>query len=95
MARTPQVTRTIQTTKVIALCLDIENQKPFDKEVTLSGTYKDEKHIMKALTALVNSDTIKVVHVKHTEVQETLYGMTEQEFISHAKVLPPRPTKEN
>lgn len=95
MARAPQVTRTIQTTKVIALCLDIEEQKPYDKEITLSGTYKDEKSIMKALTNLVNDDTHKVVHVKSTEVQETLYGMSEQEFISHAKVLPPRSTKEN
>ena len=95
MARTPQVTRTIQTTKVIALCLDIEAQRPYDKEVILSGTFKDEKAIMKALANLVNDDTNKVVHVKSAEVQETLYGMSEQEFISHAKVLPPRPTKEN
>lgn len=95
MARAPQVTRTIQTTKVIALCLDIKEQKPYDKEIVLSGTYKDDKAIMKALANLINDDTNKVVHVKSTEVQETLYGMSEQEFIAHAKVLPPRSTKEN
>ena len=95
MARAPQVTRTIQTTKVIALCLDIMEQKPYDKEIVLSGTYKDDKAIMKALANLINDDTNKVVHVKSTEVQETLYGMSEQEFIAHAKVLPPRSTKEN
>ena len=95
MARIPMVTRTIQTTKVNALCLDIAEQKPFEKEYTLSGTYKDNKHLMKALENIANDDTHKVVHVKSTEIVETLYGMTEQEFISYAKVLPPRSVKED
>lgn len=95
MARTPMVTRTIQTTKVNALCLDIVEQKPFEREYILSGTYKDNKHLMKALETVANDDTHKVVHVKSTEIVETLYGMTEQEFISYAKVLPPRSVKED
>ena len=95
MARTPMVTRTIQTTKVNALCLDIVEQKPFEKEYILSGTYKDNKHLMKALETVANDDTHKVVHVKSTEIVETLYGMTEQEFISYSKVLPPRSVKED
>lgn len=95
MARIPMVTRTIQTTKVNALCLDIVEQKPFEKEYILSGTYKDNKHLMKALETVANDDTHKVVHVKSTEIVETLYGMTEQEFISYAKVLPPRSVKED
>ncbi len=95
MARTPMVTRTIQTTKVNALCLDIVEQKPFEREYILSGTYKDNKHLMKALETVANDDTHKVVHVKSSEIVETLYGMTEQEFISYAKVLPPRSVKED
>lgn len=95
MARIPMVTRTIQTTKVNALCLDIVEQKPFEKEYILLGTYKDNKHLMKALENVANDDTHKVVHVKSTEIVETLYGMTEQEFISYANVLPPRGVKED
>ena len=95
MARTPMVTRTIQTTMVNALCLDIVEQKPFEKEYILSGTYKDNKHLMKALETVANDDTHKVVHVKSAEIVETLYGMTEQEFISYARVLPPRSVKED
>lgn len=95
MARTPMVTRTIQTTKVNAICLNIVEQKPFEKEYILSGVYKDNKHLMKALENVANDDAHKVVHVKSTEIVETLYGMTEQEFISYAKVLPPRCVKEN
>lgn len=95
MARIPMVTRTIQITKVKALCLNIADQKPFEKEYVLSGIYKDNKHLMKALEKVANDDTHKVVHVKSTEVVKTLYGMTEQEFVSCAKVLPPRGVKED
>ena len=90
MARVPQVTRTIQTTKVNVLCLDIQAGEPFNKEVILPRTYKDEKQMMKRVEDLVNTDTVKAVYIVHTEVEETLYGMTEQRFIELAEVLPPR-----
>lgn len=90
MARVPQITRTIQTTKVNVLCLDIVEGKPFNKEVILPRTYKDNKAIMKQLETVINSDTVKAVHVVSAEVQETLYGMTEQRFIELADVLPAR-----
>lgn len=94
MAREPMVTRTITATKITALCLNIETAEPFNKEVTLSGTFKDEKSMMKAAEKLLNTETEKAVHIVSSEEIETLYGMTEQEFIQKAKVLPPRPKKE-
>lgn len=90
MARIPQVTRTIQTTKANIMCLNIEKGEPFTQEVTLPRTYKDDKAILKAVGKAINSDTIKAVHVVSAEVQETLYGMTEQRFIELAEILPPR-----
>ena len=90
MARTPMVTRTIVTTKAIIMCLDVEAGEPFNKEVTLPRTYKDEKALLKKARPLVETDTIKAVHVVDTEEVETLYGMTEQEFIENAQILPPR-----
>ena len=94
MAREPMVTRTITATKIVALCLNIETAEPFNKEVTISGTFKDEKAMMKAAEKLMNTETEKCVHIVSSEEIETLYGMTEQEFIQKAKVLPPRPKKE-
>lgn len=94
MAREPMVTRTITATKIVALCLNIETAEPFNKEVTISGTFKDEKAMMKATEKLLNTETEKAVHIVSSEEIETLYGMTEQEFIQKAKVLPPRPKKE-
>ena len=90
MARIPMVTRTIQTTTANVLCLNIKEGEPFNKEVVLPRTYKDEKSTMKVVEKVINTDEVKAVHIVHTEVNETLYGMTEQEFIAAARVLPDR-----
>lgn len=94
MAREPMVTRTITATKIVALCINIETAEPFNKEVTLSGTFKDEKSMMKAAEKILNTEVEKAAHIVSSEEIETLYGMTEQEFIQKAKVLPPRSKKE-
>ena len=72
------------------LCLDIETAEPFNQVVTLPRTYKDEKKLLKMVEEVVNNDKVKAVHIVGKEEVETLYGMTEQEFISCAKVMPPR-----
>ena len=90
MARIPMVTRTIQTTTANVLCLNIKEGEPFNKEVVLPRTYKDEKSMMKVVEKAINTEDVKAVHIVHTEVNETLYGMTEQECIATAHVLPDR-----
>jgi hypothetical protein len=84
------VTRTILTTEVTVLCLDLIKAEPFNKTVTLPRTYKDEKAMMKKVSAIIDNDKVKAVHVVGTKVNETLYGMTEEQFISMAEVLPSR-----
>ena len=90
MARIPMVTRTIITTKANVLCLDLDKAEPFNKDVVLPRTYKDEKSLMKKVSAIIDDEHTKAVHVVYKEEVETLYGMTEQEFIELATVLPPR-----
>lgn len=90
MARTPMVTRTIQTTKANVLCLNIVEGEPFNKVVTLPRTYKDENTMLKAISKMVDNDEVKAVHVVDSYVEETLYGMSEQRFIDLAQVMPPR-----
>ena len=94
MARAPQVTRTIQTTEVNVLCLDINKGEPFNEKVVLPRTYKDEKHMLKAVEKVMNSDTVKAVHIVDSTVKETLYGMTEADFIANAVILPARSNKD-
>lgn len=88
--RKPMVTRTIQTTTVTLMCLDTESAEVENRTVTLPRTYKDEKAILKVAKPLVETDNFKAVTVVDTEVNEVLYGMSEQEFIEHANILPPR-----
>lgn len=94
MARTPMVTRTIQTTKANVLCLNIVEGEPFNKAVTLPRTYKDENAMLKVISKMVDNDEVKAVHVVDSYVEETLYGMSEQRFIELAQVMPPRKVAE-
>ena len=93
MAKESKVTRTIVTTKCNVLCLDVEKGEPFNREVILPRTYKDEKALMKKIHEAVDTESVKAVHVVEKEEVETLYGMTEAEFIQYANILPPRGTK--
>ena len=90
MPRVPMVTRTITTTVFTVLCLDIEQGEPFAKEVVLPRTYKDEKCAMKIIEKMINSETVKAVHIVKSEINNVLYGMSEQKFIECAEILPPR-----
>lgn len=90
MARVPMVTRTITTTKVNVMCLDIETGEPCNKITVVPRTYNDDKTLLKKVKEVLETETLKPVHVVDKEEIETLYGMTEQEFIEHAEVQPPR-----
>lgn len=94
MARKPQVTRTITTTVASLFCVNTEDGTTFEQSLTLPRTYKDEKKLMKAVENALEGEPIKAVVINSYEVKETLYGMTEEEFIQYARVLPPRGTKE-
>lgn len=93
MARKPMVTRTITTTKANVLCMNIQSAEPFNKVITLPRTYKDDKTLMKRVQEVVETGNIKAVHIVDKEEIETLYGMTEQEFIEKAVVLDPETRK--
>lgn len=88
--REPMVTRTIVTTKVVVLGMDIKTCEPGNKVFILPRTYKDDKAIMKELDKRTEEENFKCVKICSTEIIETLYGMTESDFIRVAKELPPR-----
>ena len=98
MARQQMVTRTVESTKVNALCVDLTTQETLSQEYNISGKFADDEKgnekLLKATKKVAENDTIKVVSILSKETQETLMGMTEQEFMSLAKVLPPRTRKD-
>ena len=92
MARKPMVTRTIVTTKVNVLCLDIETAEPCNITVSVPRIYKEDKKLFKVIESRIASDyaeSLKPVHIVDKEELETLYGMTEDDFIKSAQVLDP------
>lgn len=89
MARKPMVTRTITTTKVNVLCLEIEHSEPFNKEVILPRTYKDDNKLLEMVEEVINTDLVKAVHIVDKQEIEKMYGMDEQVFIATAKELDP------
>lgn len=96
MARIPMVTRTITTTKANVMCLDIVSGEPCNRSVVVLRTYKDDEKLLKKVKEVLETETLKPVHIVDKEEIETLYGMSEQEFIEHAEVQPPRKaTEEN
>lgn len=95
MAKTPMITRTIQTTEVNVLCMGIRQGEPFNTTVTLPRTYKDNAAMLKAAAAVIDNEDTKAVHIVASEVKETLYGMKETDFIANADILPARTAKEH
>lgn len=93
MARVPQVTRTIPMTIVTIFCINLDDKSTFEQSITLPRTYKDEKSMMEAVEQVLEGEPIKAVSIVSSEVQRTLYGMSEADFIRYATVLPPRGTK--
>lgn len=75
------------------MCVDVEAGEPFNKEVTVPRTYKDNEFLLKTVKPLIETETVKAVHIVDKTEIETLYGMTEQDFIEHAEVLPQRAAK--
>ena len=92
MARKPVVTRTITTTVCQVFCVDVPSEETATIEVVLPRTYT-EKKLLNAVKEAVDTDDFKAVHIVSTEIRETLYGMSEEDFIKNATILPPRGAK--
>lgn len=90
------VTRTIRTTRAVVAGADFTTNSVVEYEVNLTGTYKDEKAVLKAVLKKTDENSlVKPVRVKSYEVVDTLYGMDEEVFLANARILPPRKVNEN
>lgn len=87
--RKPQVTRTINSTSVVAICLDVENSQAYEGEFNIPGIVRDEKKMLKALANKMPAGH-RAVSIKSSQLVKTLYGMPEETFLEHAHQLPPR-----
>lgn len=84
MARTPKIHRTITTTNIKALCLDIAAQSAVENDYILPRTYPNERVILKKLQKLYNTDDYKVEHVLSYNEETNAYEMDELDFVMSA-----------
>lgn len=91
MAREKMVTRTILSTKATVMAVDIPNGETVNKTYDVSGTYKDDATLLKAVKKQYEvAGELAIVAVVDSQTVEALYGMKEVEFLQHAQLLPPR-----
>lgn len=93
MRKEKLITRTIVVSNCEFMCVDVETANVQIITTELTGKL-DNETALKIYKANAESDTFKVVACQSIYYTEQLYGMTEKEFIKHAKILPPRKTAE-
>lgn len=87
MARKRMVTRTITSTKAKATVYNKEKDEIQTLEYKLSGELSADD-VLKAITK--EHADVRPLKVTEVEVQEELYGMSEEKFLELAEILPPR-----
>ena len=92
MARQRMVTRTVEQTMCNVMQLNVVTAEVTIKEYTIGGVYTNEA-LLKKLKDLYETEEEKLVHIESHKTEELLLGMTEEDFIRLATVLPPRGTK--
>lgn len=85
------VTRTITTTDVTVLAINVETAEPHNETFQLLGNYKTDEDILKEIDKLVEYPN-KVVHIVDKHESSTKYVMSENDFVEYAVA---EPEKEN
>ena len=89
MAREKMITRTTTQTTAEIMCLDVNTAEVSIETYTIGGTPSDDE-LLKKLRLIYETETFKLVTVQKVETETLLLGMTEEDFIKYATVLPPR-----
>ena len=87
--REKMITRTVTATVATVLGIDVATSTAVQEVKTLTGSFKDNADILKAIKKQFDGQVVYAA-VVNVEEKETLYGMTESEFMKYAKELPPR-----
>lgn len=95
MAREKMITRTIVETTARVMCLDVKSAEVTINEFKIGGEWSAKpSKLLERLQELYNTTTFKLVNIEDISEEEVLLGMSVEDFMRYAKVLPPR-TKVN
>lgn len=88
MARKAVISRTFTGMQIKALCLNISDKTPFEKEIYLSREPDSVKKLEHICREIVNTDEVRFVSVIEANPIRKRYGMLESDFIANAFELP-------
>lgn len=99
MAKKFPFTRTISKQNVIALVFDKETAEATNTSVLISPPITDMEKLEKSVAKKIDSDTLKFIQIVDVSVDEKVYGVTMEDFMSIAVELDPKtrnlPTNDN
>lgn len=91
MAREKMITRTITETTARIMCLDVKSAEVTINEFKIGGEWSAKpSKLLEILQEIYNTTTFKLVNIENISEEEVLLGMSLEDFIRYAKVLPPR-----
>lgn len=91
MARKLEVTRTVEATKVVALCFNKTTAEAENLSFTVSGRYTvDDRKLAKQIVKLIDNPDLKFIEVVDVEDVSKLYGISLQTFLTYAVELDPK-----
>lgn len=88
------ITRTITTTAVETLCMNTTTCEVTVEYYQIPGVC-DKALALKTVKSKYDTEEFVCVAVRSLYTVETLYGVTESEFMAIARKLPPRGAKED
>lgn len=89
MSKERMVTRTIVITKGTMLGLNIETKEAATETFSIPGKHTGPEALKKLQKDYIGKPFQPVTVTEYTN-DEVLYGMSESDFLKHAKALPPR-----
>ena len=88
------ITRTVIKTTADCLCMNVTEGKAETRHFEIGGRYESKEQLLKKVQKVFDTDTFKVVSVTSSVEEEVLLGMSEEDFIRNAVVMPPRPASQ-
>ena len=86
-------TRTISKQNVVCLVFDKETAEASNTTVVISPVITDTKKLEKAVAAKLDNDKTKFIEIVDVTVDEKVYGLTLDAFMSNAVELDPKTRK--
>lgn len=82
--RSPFITRTVCSTIVTAMVVDVESAEVSNQTVTFPRIFKTDKDLENATRFAIDTEKVKFVSIVDVSHDKGVYGISETDFMAHA-----------